>query len=105
MAADLRILNEHRIDVEKTCEHLGASGEPVSASSVYRAFEPGRLSVTGQLVQLGHLKINGKLMTSLEAIERYVAALNGVGAAAPIPKSRKSELESARRQCEAMAAV
>jgi hypothetical protein len=107
MAVDIRILNEHRIDPEKTREHLGTIDEPVHLASVYRAFNPGHTSVTGELVQLGHLKINGKLMTSIEAIGRYVARLNGVSdeatAAALTPSSRKEQLARARRDVEALA--
>src|SRR5262249_39377798 len=102
MAVDLRILNEHRISGEKACEHLGTFDEPAHLSTLYRAFNPGRTSVTGELVQLGYIKIGGKLVTSVEAIARYVAKLNGVSdeatAAAITTSSRKQDLARAHRE-------
>jgi hypothetical protein len=109
MAVDIRILSETRIGAEKACEHLGTSDEPAHLSTLYRAISPGRASVTGEIVQLGHLRIGGRLMTSVEAIGRYVARLNGVSdeatAAALTPSSRKQDLARARREVEALAAA
>jgi hypothetical protein len=109
MAADIRILSETRIGAEKACEHLGTSDAPAHLSTLYRAFSPGRTSVTGEIVQLGHLRIGGKLVTSIEAIGRYVARLNGVTdeatAAALTPSSRKEDLTRARREVGALAPV
>jgi hypothetical protein len=69
MSNPLRILNETRIDIERACSLLGTAEVPVSNRSVRRAMKSGRLE---------YLRIHGRLITSVEAVERFVARTNGI---------------------------
>jgi predicted site-specific integrase-resolvase len=67
MSTALRILDEDRIELEEVCELLKCS-----MTTVYRACRRG----------LEHLhtgpRRGGKIITSRQAVERYLAKLNGI---------------------------
>jgi hypothetical protein len=108
MARDIRILNERRIDVYGACKLLGTSDAPVHKTTVHRAFNPGRVSPSGDRETLGCLKVGGRIMTSVEAVERFVGALNGIdpselqsAPATETGKGRAKELADVDRRLEA----
>jgi Protein of unknown function (DUF1580) len=78
VAVSLRILNETKVGIDETQRRLGADETPIHFTSVYRLMNRGVKAPDGQRVYLEHLRVGGKLITSLEAIERFVAATNGV---------------------------
>jgi hypothetical protein len=78
MCSPLRILDEHKTDIEGACELLGTADNPVHPVTVLRAMNRGGRTPTGARVYLEHLHTGGKIITSREAIERYLAALNGI---------------------------
>jgi len=65
----LRILQEQRIDIGEACVMLGTAARPAHPSTVRRAMQRGDLEF---------LKIGGKVETSIEAVERFVAVKNGI---------------------------
>ena len=73
MSGALRILNETRIDVDEVWWRMGPEGKPLHYTSVYRAFNPGWTAPDGGRVTLEHLRTGGRLITSVEAVERYMA--------------------------------
>ncbi len=83
MSGALRILNETRIDVDEAGRRMGTEGKPLHYTSVYRAFNPGRTAPDGGRITLEHLRTGGRLITSVEAVERYMARLNGIDLDAP----------------------
>jgi hypothetical protein len=78
MSGALRILSETKIGVERAGELMGPEGEPLHFTTVYRAMRTGRLAPDGVRVLLEHLTTGGRLITSVEAVERYMARLNGI---------------------------
>jgi hypothetical protein len=97
----LCILDEHRIDLDETCRLLGTSDTPAHLTTALRAMNVGRKKPGGGIAYLEHLHVGGKIITSREAVERYLAQLNGIAldgpnSAAEIPslsKRRKKHLE------------
>jgi hypothetical protein len=104
MCSALRILDEHKIDTDETCELLGTAENPVHSVTVLRAMNQGRKTPSGQRVYLEHLHIGGKIITSREACERYLAALNGIDLDAPEAGDATPARRTKRRQVE-LAAV
>jgi hypothetical protein len=78
MTGALRILGETRIGMDRVCEMMGPEGEPCHLSTAYKAMKVGRLAPDGRRVFLAHLNTGGRLITSVEAVGRYLAALNGL---------------------------
>jgi hypothetical protein len=79
MSISLRVLSEQRIGVERACQLLGTDDEhPVHATRVYAAMKHGAKTRSGQRVTLEYARVIGKLVTSVEAIERFIIALNAV---------------------------
>jgi hypothetical protein len=77
MCNPLFILDEHRIGIEEACRLLGTAEKPAHPSTVLRAMNAGRKG-PGGLAYLEHLHVGGKIVTSREAVERYLARLNGI---------------------------
>src|SRR5262249_40182701 len=88
MSTALRILDEDRLEIEGVCELLGCT-----KITVYRAFRRG----------LEHLytgpQPGGKIITSRQAVERYLAELNGIDLDAP-QAVEASAARTKRRQRE-----
>jgi hypothetical protein len=78
MSGALRILGETKIDVDEAGRQMGPEGKPLHFTSVYRAMKLGRLAADGTRFFLEHLRNGGRLITSVEAVERYMARLNGI---------------------------
>jgi hypothetical protein len=78
MSASLRILNETTIDRDEVGRLLGTTANPVHSSTVLRAMNRGCKTASGERVYLEHLHTGGKIITSREAVERYLAKLNGI---------------------------
>jgi hypothetical protein len=96
MSTSLRILDESRIDIEEAQRRLGTDNNPVHFTTVYRLMSRGLKSPSGQRVTLDHLRVGGRLITSIEAIARFVASTNGIDLEAPEAPSTRSK----RRQAE-----
>jgi hypothetical protein len=98
MSDALRILGETRIGIEEVQKLLGTPDSPVHFSTAYRAMKSGLRTPSGDRACLEHLRIGGRLISSLEAVERFVAAINGLepqdAAAGPArSKARQRELD------------
>ena len=79
MASSIRILNETRIDIDGICLRLGTSDQPAHYTTAFRLMTRGiKLAADGALRYLESLKIGGRLFSSVEAIERFVARTNGI---------------------------
>jgi hypothetical protein len=78
MSTPLRILDEHKLDIDGACELLGTAKNPVHPVTVLRAMNQGRKTPDGARVYLEHLHVGGKIITSREAAERYLSAINGI---------------------------
>jgi hypothetical protein len=74
----LRILGETRIDIDEARRRLGTDGKPIHYATVYRMMNRGLETPGGGRAVLEHLRVGGKLITSVEAIARFVAATNGI---------------------------
>jgi hypothetical protein len=90
MGNPLRILHETRLDIDEARPYLGTAETPASTSTVRRAMKRGGLEF---------LRVGGRLITSLEAIERYVARTNGIDLDAP-QVAEATPARSKRRQAE-----
>jgi hypothetical protein len=98
MSNPLRILDEDRIELEEVCELLR-----ISMATAYRYCRRG----------LEHLHTGpqrgGKILTSRQAVERYLAKLNGIDLDAPEAveatpartRRRQAELDRADRELAA----
>jgi hypothetical protein len=110
MYTPLRILDEHRIDLDEVCRLLGTTEKPASRATGLRAMNHGGRKPDGGRAYLEHLHLAGQVISSREAVERYLAEINGInlGGAEPVtatpPRARKREAEIARaaRECEAL---
>lgn len=103
----LRILGETRIPLEGARPLLGTAKDPASMATVRRATHVGARTSNGGRVYLEFLKTGLKVFTSVEAVERYLAAINGfspdapeVVSASPARGKRRQE-ELARTEREA----
>jgi hypothetical protein len=83
MSVSLRVLDETRVDIEEAKRRLGTDETPIHFTTVYRLMNRGLKSPTGQRITLEHLRLAGRLITSVEAISRFVAATNGIPLDAP----------------------
>jgi hypothetical protein len=83
MSASLRILDETRIDIEEAQRRLGTDDTPIHFTTVYRLMSRGLKTPAGEPIALEHLRVGGRLITSVEAISRFVAATNGIDLDAP----------------------
>src|SRR5262245_25233925 len=108
MSDPLRILAEQRITLTDARPRLGTAEKPVAFVTVWRAATLGGMTPSGDRVLLETLKVCGRLMTSVEAIERYVARINGIdldgseAAALPVrSKQREKQLASVDAQLTA----
>jgi hypothetical protein len=103
MASTLRILDETRINIDGVRELLGTVDNPVSLSTVLRAFRQGHKTPDGGRVYLDFLRMGGKIVSSREAVRRYLAEINGIGAGAPAGpaagEKRRTELSRAAAEC------
>jgi hypothetical protein len=100
MSASLRILDETRIDIDEALRRLGTEENPIHFTTFYRLTKRGLKAPDGARKTLEHLRVGGRLITSVEAIERFVAATNGIdlggesAAASPVrTKRRQRELD------------
>ncbi|HKM55932.1 MAG TPA: DUF1580 domain-containing protein [Isosphaeraceae bacterium] len=84
----LRILQEDRVDIDEACVILGTAARPAHPSTVRRAMKRGDLEF---------LRVGGRLITSIQAIERYVARTNGIDAESPAAEVR-GHAPSAQRE-------
>jgi hypothetical protein len=83
MSNPLRILGETRIPLEGARALLGTDEDPASMVTVRRATHVGACTPDGGRVYLEFLKTGLKVFTSVEAVERYLAAINGFSLDAP----------------------
>jgi hypothetical protein len=105
MSNPLRILDEHRIDLDGICELLGTADKPASQATGRRAMNRGSATPDGW-TYLEHLHVGGKIVSSREAVERYLAAINGISLepteaveAPPVrSKRRQGEIDRAKRE-------
>jgi hypothetical protein len=109
MSASLQVLDETRIDVEEAQRRLGTDDNPIHFTTVYRLMSRGLKTPGGERVTLEHLRIGGRLITSVEAISRFVASINGINPDAPEAvestpartKRREAELAAVDRRLDA----
>jgi len=98
----LRILSETRVDVEQAQRLLGTDDRPIHFTTVYRLMRCGLQAPNGKRNILESVRVGLRRITSVEAVERFVAAINGidldgseVGAASPA-RTKRRERELAR---------
>jgi hypothetical protein len=97
MSTPLRILDEDRKDLKEASEFLRQS-----MVTTRRMINVGAETPSGPRVYLEHLHVGGKIITSRQAIERYLAAINGIdversgGAENGPPPAKRRQLELAR---------
>ncbi len=95
----LRILDESRIDIEEAQRRLGTDDTPINFTSGYPLMSRGLKTPSGERAYVEHLRVGGRLITSIEAIARFVAATNGIDLDAP-EAVEASPARSKRRQAE-----
>jgi hypothetical protein len=78
MSDRLRILGERRITLDEARAHLGSDGRPIHFVTAWRAATRGVAAPNGERVYLETLKMGGRLVTSVEAVERFIARTNGI---------------------------
>jgi hypothetical protein len=106
----LRILDETRIDVDGVRELLGTGKTPASLATALRAMKRGYKTPDGGRVVLEHLHVGCKIVSSREAVARFLAAANGLSPEGPEPergatlsgKRRQEHLARTVQECEAI---
>jgi Protein of unknown function (DUF1580) len=77
-------------------------GRAPHVSVVYRWIHAGILAPDGQRVRLETIKQPAGLMTSVEAVERFIHRLSGEHrATTPTPRTRQKQIDTATRELEA----
>jgi hypothetical protein len=103
MFRDARILNENSLTIDEAAEYLR-----VHFTTLYRKLRRGDRTPNGGRSYLGCWSTGGRLLTSREAIDRHLAAVNGLEApesAEPVSarsKTRQRELTRVDRELEAV---
>jgi hypothetical protein len=102
MSASLCILSEKRIDIEQAQRLLGTDDRPIHFTTVYRLMKRGLRAPSGERIVLESVRVGLRRITSVEAIERFIAGINGLdldgseaGTASPA-RTRRRERELAR---------
>jgi hypothetical protein len=109
MSISLRVLDETRIDIDDARRRLGTEENPIHFTTFYRLTKRGLKVPGGERKTLEHLRVCGRLITSVEAIERFVAATNGIDpdaseadeATAARTRRRQAELARVDRDLDA----
>jgi hypothetical protein len=83
MSTSLRILSETRVDIYRARCLLGTDDRPIHFTTVYRLMKRGLQAPSGDRVVLESVRVGLRRITSVEAIERFVAATNGIDPDAP----------------------
>jgi hypothetical protein len=99
MSVALRVLEEQRIDLQDVQIRLGTAENPVSEATVRRAMKSGHVTPSGQRVTLEYIRMGGRLISSVEAVERFVAKLNDINPDSPAAVA-ESPARSRRRQAQ-----
>ena len=92
------LLTESLLTVSEAAESLPAiNGKKPSAKTVYAWVEVG-LVVGSVRVKLESIKVGGRRVTSVEALQRFIEATSGVQSPQPIrtPAKRRKESEAAK---------
>ena len=101
------VLNEiatgHGISLAQAAERLPPSreGRPVHKTCLWRWATEGSKASGGRTVHLEAARVGGRLVTTLQALERYMARLSGdvvVDAPPPVRGPTRRERESATAQ-------
>ena len=94
-------LNEQLIDFWQVCREPAfvnrRRGKPAHISKPYRCCNPGIRSRNGERIKLECVKTSSGLMTSREAIARFLVRLSGCEAAAaqPTAQIRRQQIKKA----------
>jgi hypothetical protein len=97
MSASLRILSETRVDIDQARRRLGTDDRPVHHTTVYRLMSRGLQAPSGERVVLESVRVGLRRITSIEAIERFIAVTNGLDLDGP-GAVESSPARSKRRQ-------
>jgi hypothetical protein len=100
MSASLRILTETRIDIDQAQRLLATDERPIHFTTVYRLMKRGLQAPSGDRVILESVRVGLRRITSVEAIERFVARTNGIDLDAPGAVEASPARRSRRRQAE-----
>jgi hypothetical protein len=93
MLRDPRVLNEDTLTIDEAAEYLH-----IHFTTLYRKLRRGDRTPNGGRSYLGCWSTGGRLLTSREAIDRHLAAVNGLDASDAIEvtpagsKARQREL-------------
>jgi hypothetical protein len=71
----IELRNETMISLEAAARMLppGRRGRPVNASTIFRWIVDGTKTPAGAVVRLDGIRIGGRWLTSVEALERFAA--------------------------------
>jgi hypothetical protein len=83
MSASLRILSETRVDIGQARRLLGTDDRPIHFTTVYRLMKRGLQAPSGERIVLESVRVGLRRITSVEAIERFVAATNDINPDGP----------------------
>jgi hypothetical protein len=79
-----RILDERRLTLDQARYRLGTYEHPISPRAVRRLITKGLPDADGHPVILEHLRIGREIVTSLEAVRRFLAKLD-IHGSEPVP--------------------
>jgi len=104
MLRDPRVLDEDTLTIDEAAEYLR-----VHFTTLYRKLRRGDRTPDGGRSYLGCWSTGGRLLTSRQAIERHLAAVNGIDLDAPEAieaspvrsKARQRELDRVDRELAA----
>lgn len=84
-------LSERLLPLSKVAEHLppGPGGKKLSYPTIWRWALRGIIAQDGERIRLETTQIGGRRMTSLEAIERWMARLAPTESAKPLQAGRR----------------
>jgi hypothetical protein len=101
------VMNERLIDFPTACRlpvfRNAKTDKPTSLASFYRYILRGARDVNGGRVKLEVVRIPAGARTSVEAVERFIRALNDPDATPPAPRSaaRKKQIADAEAELQA----
>ena len=100
------LLNEEIISLATAAKMLPGSrgAKHVSPATMFRWCSDGITSAAGERVRLEHIRAGGRLLTTKQAMMRFLEALTAVPDAAPVrsPAQRRRDSQKAAKELEKM---
>jgi hypothetical protein len=103
----INLATETIISLSQAPKHLPPSytGRPVSFPTIWRWALSGILGTNGQRVRLETLRLGGRLVTSMEALQRFGEQLSARAPIADKPRSPGTRRRASERASKALSEI